>query len=868
MAAKTHGFSIAHKLGLLAGVPVVGALVLAWIVVSDARQQVQSAAALGSVEDLAKLAGQISGTVHQLQLERAHLAWHAGEAADKATHAQFERTDRALAELKDFLAKRDASKLPPRLARDLRAAQEALAKLPEQRTAAQQETADPVRLIDYYSDADKSLISAIAALMQLSDHGELLRTISTLVSVLQIKESASEEHAVLANVFQSGQFAPGAYKGLVTLVTEYASNEGVLYATADDVAREKYKATLTGEFADKTAAMRKAALETMDDDFGVDAAEWFALQGKKVKQLRILESELNARVKTVALRRLAVTQRALTTGTTLSTGVLLSSILLAWLIGRGVSRSVSSLTGAAAKVQRDKDYSARAQRVSGDELGMLTEAFNEMLAGIQARDSELEHHRENLEKLVEERTAELTTRNNAMRVVLDNVEQGLATVHLDGSLSSETSQAFVKWFGAPAIDARLHTHLEHHCPQVAAMTEVAWDCVAEDMLPWELSLEQMPSELVIGDRHYRLAYRGIVNDDTLEGALLVASDVTEELAQARREAVQQEMLRVFSRMTEDRNGFVEFLGEVRRLVGLTRQRGDTSATELMRTVHTIKGNCNIFGVNSVANAAHDLESFIVEHEQVPEDEAFEALHEAFSAFEARVGPLLADGEGRLEITQSDLDSVVTAIQRGEAPGELTQRVLALRHEPVKKRLARIGEQAAVLAKRLGKGTLAVSIEADEERVHSEAWSNFFAAMVHAVRNAVDHGIESPPERDEAGKPERPTLALRFKSLGDMFVVELTDDGRGIDWDALARKAKALGMPCETEEERMATLFTDGVSSREQVTDQSGRGVGMAALREAVETLGGQLRVDSEPGKGTTLSFTIPRKQSDTQRQVA
>lgn len=868
MAAKTRGFSIAQKLALLAGLPVAGALILASIVVSDAREQVRSAAALGSVEDLAQLAARISHTVHRLQLERAQLTLHTGEPADKDTRAQFAGTDEAMDALRNFLDARDTTMLPPRLARDLGAAQEALARLPEQRAAAQTSDADLVKLVHFYSGANATLVSAIAALMQLSDHGELLRTISTLVSVLQIKESASQEHAVLADVFTRGEFAPGAYKALVALVTEYAANERVLHATAADEARDAYNAAMEGEIADKTAAMRKSALETMDDDFGVDAAEWFELQGEKVERLRELEDVLNAKVKAVALSRIAASRRALTTGSAISAAVLLLSILLAWMIGRGVSNSVGNLTTAAAKVQRDKDYSARAAKVSNDELGMLTEAFNDMLVGIQARDTELESHRENLEKLVDERTAELTARNQAMRVVLDNVEEGLATVRLDGSLETETSRAFADWFGAPEEGSRLHSHLEKISPKVGEMTEVAWDCVAEDMLPWEMCLEQMPSELVNDGRHYHLAYRGVVNQgDELEGALLIATDITEELARQKREAAQQEMLGVLSHLAEDRSGFVEFMEEVTRLVNHTRERQDMGVTELMRTVHTIKGNCNLFGVSLVANAAHELEAFIVDHDQVPEDEAFETLFREFEAFQARVAPLVSDAEGALDVSERDLEQLTAAIERGASSQELKAQIESLRFEPAEKRLARLGERATTLAKRLGKGELSVVVDAADARLPAEGWSQFFGAMVHAIRNAIDHGIETPSEREELGKAGAPTLTLRFKTSPTSYCVELEDNGRGVNWDALAKKAAKIGMRAGTQAERMAVLFADGVSSRDNATDQSGRGVGMAALKQAAEDLQGSIEVVSQAGKGTTLRFVLPKAQS-ANRQVA
>src|ERR1700712_3289693 len=106
-----RGFSIRYKLGLLAGVPVIGAILLSSIIVRDARRQAEAAAALGSVEDLALLASKISTSVHQLQGERALLSRHYGEPTAPPLLAAFMQSDKALADLQDFLKNRDMKRL-------------------------------------------------------------------------------------------------------------------------------------------------------------------------------------------------------------------------------------------------------------------------------------------------------------------------------------------------------------------------------------------------------------------------------------------------------------------------------------------------------------------------------------------------------------------------------------------------------------------------------------------------------------------------------------------------------------------------------------------------------------------------------------
>ena len=860
MASRPRALSIGQKLALLASIPGIAALALAWLVVSDARREAKAAEALGTVEDLAELAADMSAVVQALQNERAQLSRHLGKEPGPATAKRFAQTDHAIAVLDRLLQAHGQGELPPRLSRDLAAAHSALAKLGEHRTQASTSDVDVIDLLGLYKDANGNLINAIAALMQLSDHGEVLRTISLLVSVLQIQENASQEHALLTDVFTRKEFAPGAYRELVTLVTEHAVNERVLLATADDLFLEEYRRVLDGDFAVSTARMRKRALEAIEEELGVDGALWFGHQARKVERLRGLADNLNASVKDLALARIAALERALTSAVGLSLAALALSALLAWPLGRGVTRSVTNLSRAAAKVQQERDYSARAARVSDDELGALTEAFNEMLVGIQKRDAELEGHRRHLEKVVDERTAELTTRNQAMRAVLDNVEQGLAMVRVDGTLEVETSAAFARWLGTPAPNTALADHLAQYSQEVAAMTRYGWDTLLEGVLPWELCLLQMPSTLIVKGRHYHLTYRGVVHGSGLAGALLVVSDVTDDIVRAEREALQQEVLAALAHIAEDRAGFMEWLSEMRRLINATTARPRLELRSMMRLVHTIKGTSSVFGVASVSAVAQRLESALLETREIPGDESFEELGAAWQSFEDQISSLVSEGSAAAQVTHAELDSLLEDFEQGVPRAALRDRVASLRFQSVRKRLDRAAAGVCALAERLGKGPCDITVETDDVRLSDDRWNRFFAVLSHPLRNALDHGMETSEEREVADKPASLQLALRFHVVGDTYKIEIEDDGRGIAWDKVDDKAAALGMSTATREDLTQALFADGLSTRDDVGELSGRGVGMAAFREAVEELGGQILVSSEARQGTLLRCFIPRTE--------
>ena len=166
-------------------------------------------------------------------------------------------------------------------------------------------------------------------------------------------------------------------------------------------------------------------------------------------------------------------------------------------------------------------------------------------------------------------------------------------------------------------------------------------------------------------------------------------------------------------------------------------------------------------------------------------------------------------------------------------------------------------QARSLAARLGRAELEVEVEANRLRLSRVALAGFWASLTHVVRNAVDHGIESAEERAKAGKPLRARLALRAMRVAGEVGIEVSDDGRGIDWRAVASRAKAMGLPHQSPRDLTHALFVDGLSTRADVSEVSGRGIGLGAAQSECEKLGGSATVVSEPGRGSTLRFTFP-----------
>jgi two-component system chemotaxis sensor kinase CheA len=133
-------------------------------------------------------------------------------------------------------------------------------------------------------------------------------------------------------------------------------------------------------------------------------------------------------------------------------------------------------------------------------------------------------------------------------------------------------------------------------------------------------------------------------------------------------------------------------------------------------------------------------------------------------------------------------------------------------------------------------------------------------LTHLVRNSLDHGIETPEARVAAGKPEKGTVTLRAYHQGGNIIVEVADDGRGLNRDKILAKARERGMSVAeniSDQDVFKLIFAPGFSTAEVVTDVSGRGVGMDVVKRNIEGMGGRVEIDSELGAGTRITIRLP-----------
>ncbi len=223
--------------------------------------------------------------------------------------------------------------------------------------------------------------------------------------------------------------------------------------------------------------------------------------------------------------------------------------------------------------------------------------------------------------------------------------------------------------------------------------------------------------------------------------------------------------------------------------------------------------------------------------------------------QAAVAQGVSDVEG---VETTTLRPLVETLSRQTR--ELQESVMAIRAQPVRTVFGRLPRVVRDLADMLGKDARLV-MQGEDVEVDTTVIEELTEPLVHMLRNAMDHGLETPEERITANKPKVGTLTLTAEQRGGVVQIVMSDDGRGINREVVLAKAKAKGLVAPDEVLDIAAIenliFHPGFSTAAQISAVSGRGVGMDVVRRKIQMLGGRCVVAGNPGHGTTFTITLP-----------
>ncbi len=455
-------------------------------------------------------------------------------------------------------------------------------------------------------------------------------------------------------------------------------------------------------------------------------------------------------------------------------------------------------------------------------------------------------------------------RTRTIRTILDNVKSGFLMLGPDLRIKDGFTKSCSQLFGVELVAGTAFSDYFRLAARDKSFFELALKQVFNDQLPEEVSLSQIPERVPLGARVLGLQGALVRNQQGRgESILLTVNDATALVTAENETKKNAALLKIIG----EKSSFRAFLADSLQLLDSCRRAIEArrDGSDIAMSLHTLKGNFALFGLRDIAHIVHELE----EKTQVTREDIqniIELLNAFLKEHEDLLGLRLDQLDTRIyQVSGDSLHEMRQELDAFTLPTEFVQRwqrwFAELQRVPIRELLGPIDANVKRVADTLGKELRFVA-EGLDIRVDSERFRLPLKNLIHALINSIDHGIEYPEERGDKDPVGTVTLLFRIDG-GDQLTVIVSDDGRGLDLELIKEKALERGVVSEadlarmTHEEIRLLIFRQGFSTKTDVSEFSGRGVGVAALEFAVKSMGGEMHIQSISGKGTTLWMTMP-----------
>ncbi len=365
------------------------------------------------------------------------------------------------------------------------------------------------------------------------------------------------------------------------------------------------------------------------------------------------------------------------------------------------------------------------------------------------------------------------------------------------------------------------------------------EAVFAQMLDFEELIPLAPSRLtnLPAPTEIALNYSALTNAGEVDGVVVIATDRTKEVEALKAAQHEKELVRRIVQVAKHRDAFKMFTTDATVLLADLQNKKQLSIDELKRWMHTVKGGAATFGLAELADGCHHLESQI--EIEVP---SIDVLAQKGTELRAILDKDIAEISELLGLSASDSSVADT--------GHFAlEDALSVHLGPLKE-----------IAQRIGKKAPKVEFLSGNVRFSRTVHASLVNSFVHAFRNSIDHGIETADERLAAGKTEAGTITVSVTADSEKIEIVIADDGRGVNVERLREKLVEKKHPKSSlpDEEVIQTLLEGDLSTKDNVTDISGRGIGVSAVAAEIARLGGQIRLVSRPGFGLRVEMSVPQ----------
>lgn len=551
--------------------------------------------------------------------------------------------------------------------------------------------------------------------------------------------------------------------------------------------------------------------------------------------------------------------------------VLLIIIFVAYRLQKIFTLPIFRLKGVMEEISSKNDYSLQIADTRDDEFGDLYGGFNQMI------------------KTIDEKNSELSIFAEKISTLLNNTGEGFLTIDRSLVIDSEYSKECITLLGEQIAGKDISTILFSSNQKRDLFYEAINDALdQEDEVLQECIISLLPSEVELNSLVLKIEYRVLDN----KRVMLIISNITTQKELEHRIKEEQEALKMIVEIVSDSEIFFDlkreyeaFMKNSSKLVD-TALDANTNLNNIYREMHTFKGTFSQLYMQNMVNFLHNLESrlshliynnitsnkeiidIIADHDfKKPFVREMRRIEEILgSEFLEDANYIKIDSNYLGELQDKILSFLTSTDQKVVPYRDIFSKILHLTRVRLVSQLRPYATMSEQLATRLDKSIYPLIIEGDETLYVSQDLKPFLKSLVHIFRNSIDHGIEEAQTRLEAGKDEIGRISCKFEKLGSSLIIEIADDGAGIDKQKVITKALQNGIVFEedlsnlSDSDIFALIFRDHLSTKDVTSDISGRGVGLSATRAELDAIGGKMQVKSTLGVGSTFTFILQCKE--------
>ncbi len=531
---------------------------------------------------------------------------------------------------------------------------------------------------------------------------------------------------------------------------------------------------------------------------------------------------------------------------------------------------------------------------SNDEIGVLSKSFESMRVSLKERIELISIQKEKIEILnkelqskVEKRTEDLIQQTKKITDLLNNAAQGFLSFDKDFLVDAEYSIECESLLGKNIKNQDITKLLfAKHAKEITLFKENTIDAFNSDNeLTSSLILSLLPSELIINKRAIQIKYK-IISDDKVMMILTNITDNKKLQNKIKKEQRIQKMIVTIvsdtSQFYEIKKNFEEFCKDILLYIHVI-DSVKTNSNTINALIHTFKGLFAQKYMERTVKELHHFESEILKFAENTQNnnndlkdfiETFDLvsfMNEDLEIVIEMLGENFMNGDNQIKIDEESIsyleEKIVSlcaldVVQKHECE-EILHEIMKIKYKPLKYYLSGHPKFCQQLCVSLNKSIYAFEIDGPDEFYITDKYKPFINSLIHIFRNCCDHGIETKEDRISLDKDEIGTITCSFEIMNNNLYIEIKDDGKGIDLDALKKKIvqKKLIAKKEiddlNEKEIMSFIFNDNFSTNDSITNISGRGIGLASVKTELDKLEGEVNVETTLNKGTSFVFRLP-----------